>query len=661
MGQMAHTLKDALTQNDRNNMKHNYNYSIVETPSTTFENPPRSRHSRAAAQNFTRTSSLGWALRLWPAAAFLWLCLLLVASSELRAQTGLTPYVMHNPDTSHADQEPPKGGGNGWVPVGAGGITLQPHEIVALAVRNVYNADRNKTCKVMLGDRNNGDGQFYKDNIGKTSPAGWDSNGDRTEATLKDELVDSRDIVIIEFKPQPAWERINLENKTDIPLTFPVEVETKCQWNQVYFNALKSKCSFGAAGAMVTNQAVKQVMVFPRTISVDPTVPPTLSAPPDSGNWSATPVYIDPDGTNRPLGGVLYKTDGAGLSPGEECQFSFLMQGPTADLQYAMYAYDDVAQEFQEYNLDLHPKLSIATINNAVGLQFDSVLGLDYILQNSIDLQTWQPLHTFTGTGGTINSSSPRNGPIGFFRLQCVPSPITPPALSTIDAEAWSTFLVLTFSEPVSSVTATNLPDYFVGNNLGPVPILSVSQLWDRAVRLTLATPMTPGGIYFLGVQGVGDLNGELMTPTTVQFIAATLQTPCPGGTLLARQAYSECNTDGFWHVVEDDWYRCPDGTTRKFRVADTKTTQPCGPSQTAPSAAGLLYPTAADVASTCQSPVLIGQVQVRECVGGLWSLSTYLKYRCLDGTIYLSGPIQNVPMNPPTPCDQLPPPMPAP
>jgi hypothetical protein len=68
---------------------------------------------------------------------------------------------------------------------------------------------------------------------------------------------------------------------------------------------------------------------------------------------------------------------------------------------------------------------------------------------------------------------------------------------------------------------------------------------------------------YFLGVRGVSDLAGNVMPPATFSFTAAPLQTPCPGGILMTKQVYSECNPDGFWHVVEDDYYRCPDGKPR--------------------------------------------------------------------------------------------------
>ena len=693
-------------------MKTNHNYSVIKTVKTAFENLPQFahpvrikgvdvyrtrevgsigrrfenlrysrveslRHGRSrmlghacAAVDSTRTSSLGWPLRNWRTVVLFWLCVLLISTSKLSAQTvltgtGLKPYVMHNPDPTKVDKEPPKGGGNGWDPVGPDGITLQPHEIVALAVRNVYNSDRTKTCKVMLGKKGDGRGKSLKDNIGKSSPMGWDQDGAPIQGIIRNEPYFPRDTVIIEFDPQPAWERINLENKTDAPITFPVEVETKCVKHKIRSRTYTSNCSFGAADAMVEDQFTTEILMFPQTVQLDPSAPPTFSAPPDSGNWTAIPVYDDPDGTNHPLGGVLYTTDGPGLSPGEECEFSFTMQGPAADLQYTMYAYDSVSGEYQDYQIDLRPTLAISTSNNTANLQFDSTLGLNYILESSTDLHTWQPRQTIIGTGETINSSTSATGPVGFFRLRCIPSPIadhTPPTLSTIAAAAFRNTLVLSFSEPMNSITASNRLNYFVGNNLGPIQIQNVSLVGARAVKLTLATTLTPASNYFLGISGVTDLNGNAITPTTLPFTAATLQTPCAGGTLLVKQAYSECNPDGFWHVVEDDWYRCPDGSTQKFRVADTKTTQPCAAGQTAPSSsAGLLYPTAADVASACQSPLYIGQVQVCECFAGLWSISTYLQYRCLDGTIYLSGPVQNVPINPPATCDQPAPPMPAP
>ena len=586
---------------------------------------------------------------------------------------GLTPYVMQgtpgNPiDPTKADKAPPGGAGGGWSEVPAEGITLQPDEVVVLATLNTFQGDKTKTWKIMLGKKgDDAQSKSLKANLKKENATGFNPDGDRIRPLRPQEFTIPRNTVQYDFEPQPEWERIDLRNSGTTPITFTIEVEvtSKCEAVTVQNNTYKSRCEFCATGPGVlrTNMLITQIFMFPQTIALDPSVPPTISAPTNTGNWFAVPVYDDPDGTNRPLGGVLFSTDGLGLSAGEECQFSFTMQGPAADMQYTMYAYDDVSQEFQDFAVNLQPTLAISVSNNSAGLQFDTVLGLNYILESSPDLTTWQPLQTFTGTGGLINSLTPLTGDSGFFRLHTVPAPVNlnPLALSTVTAVSPSNFLVLSFSEPVDPLTALNPANYFLGNNFGPIPVVNVSQLWSRAVKLTLPTPLTPNGNYFLGVDGVTDLNGNTNAPTTVPVAAFVPQIPCPGGVLLVQQAYSECNSDGFWHVVEDDWYRCPDGTTQKFRVSDTKTTQPCGNGQAAPSAAGLLYPMAADVATTCQSPVYKGQVLIRECVGGVWSVSTYLKYACLDGSIYLSGPVQNVPINPITPCNQPPPPMPAP
>jgi hypothetical protein len=228
-----------------------------------------------------------------------------------------------------------------------------------------------------------------------------------------------------------------------------------------------------------------------------------------------------------------------------------------------------------------------------------------------------------------------------------------PPVLSAVAALPFTNSILLTFSEPVDPATATDPANYFVGG-FSPIMVQNVIQEQPRCVRLLISSLLMPGTNYFLGVHGVSDPSGNVMNPTTVNFTTANVQNPCPGGTLLVRQAYSECNSDGMWHVVEDDWYRCPDGTTRRFRVSDVKTTQPC--SNPNPSPVGLLYPTESDVASHCQSPVYQGQVIIYECVGGLWSASTYNLYQCLDGTYYVSGPVQNVPVTPATGCSQRPP-----
>jgi hypothetical protein len=131
----------------------------------------------------------------------------------------------------------------------------------------------------------------------------------------------------------------------------------------------------------------------------------------------------------------------------------------------------------------------------------------------------------------------------------------------------------------------------------------------------------------------------------------------------LARQTYCVGNPgDGLWHVVEDDWYtNATSSAPQSFRVADTQTTEACSPGQTPPNPVGLLYCTAAYVAATCQGSTTVGPLTVCTCDGGSWQAAAYNQDQCTDGTPFLDGPIQTVPMTPTTPCDQQPPLSPAP
>jgi hypothetical protein len=599
--------------------------------------------------------------------AFLGLSLIAGCLGSLQAQnTNLSPLpAFFATNTTPVPTNPPlPGGGNGWTPFPNGGVTLAHNDTICFAFQNDEDLNKSKYFRIEIQTTRVNDIQcLANEDKGARDSAGvafakkqitYNGGGFRAGANANeryDEWI---------FTPCPAWEWVSYKNTCNHPITISsVRAGSTCASVRPSFRSLLAQgLRFGAPGpgAMVTNEFINQVMVFPQTIAIDTLAPMTFSAPTNSGNWTASPIYMDPFGNPAPLGGVLYTSDGTGLNPSMLCDFSFSMQGP-ADLQYSMYAYDNVMAEFQEFNLNLRPTLTISQGTSAVELDFNSVPGLNYVLLGSPDLQTWSPLQTFSGTGGIVTVQTPMNGPTGFFRLGCQPAtlPGNPPVVGAITADALSNALTIVFSEPVDSSTAANPANYFVGSTLGGTITESPLQVRPDAVTLMLNTPLMPGVNYYLGVTGVSDTNGNVMVPATFPFAAATLQTPCAGGELLVRQAYSECNPDGFWHVVEDDYYACPpDGAVQKFRVADTKTTQPCA--SNTPSPVGLLYPTAADVASTCQSPILLGQITIYECVGGLWSASTYLKYQCLDGTIYLSGPIANVPVNPPTGCTQPPP-----
>lgn len=140
--------------------------------------------------------------------------------------------------------------------------------------------------------------------------------------------------------------------------------------------------------------------------------------------------------------------------------------------------------------------------------------------------------------------------------------------------------------------------------------------------------------------------------------LAQALEEPCPGGRLLVRHAYSECQSNGTWHVVEDAWYACPpDGGIKKFRVYDVDSGQPCSPTLPPPPPDGVRY---RKVDSTCLSPIPTGEkVVLMECRNGMWDEATYNVVLCSNNERRLDGPISTVPARPPTECSK-PPPKPA-
>jgi hypothetical protein len=125
--------------------------------------------------------------------------------------------------------------------------------------------------------------------------------------------------------------------------------------------------------------------------------------------------------------------------------------------------------------------------------------------------------------------------------------------------------------------------------------------------------------------------------------------------TTVGTVSYSECQDDGFWHVVEDAYYACPpDNRVVRYRVADRKTEQRCTEGMEPPTPAGLGYQL---LDPSCQSPADTGQkIVLMICTNGHWAEATYLIFRCLDGNLRLSGPVSNVPAMPPTRCSERPP-----
>jgi hypothetical protein len=113
--------------------------------------------------------------------------------------------------------------------------------------------------------------------------------------------------------------------------------------------------------------------------------------------------------------------------------------------------------------------------------------------------------------------------------------------------------------------------------------------------------------------------------------------TPLPAGCQYsAYHAYSECQADGFWHVVSDGLWAC-NGQAGRTRLTDKKTDQACtGQKKTkAPEAQTQL----ATGLQGCQSPKPDGDIWVQQCISNIWHNVKYLRYVCLDGAVRLDAP----------------------
>jgi hypothetical protein len=588
------------------------------------------------------------------------------------------------------DTPPP---GPGWQQVAGtdangnpveGRVKVPAHGQLTLSRPNEFVENKHKHWLLSLEGANVGNAAAVKDLTGKTDPTGYDNKGkalkgdDCKPATPKTPFDQNTNIRNLQynFYPQPAWERATIQNPTGADIFFNVvKNETKCdshastllamvlpgtgQPGTAVAIAVTGMCSFPGSR---NPELIDELAFLPEDNDIDTNTLGTANMP-ASTIWQVS-YANEYAGMSAPHGAVIFTcVSGGGLTNGQIYNLAVAMLGQ-ADTHYTEVTHDSIAQQYATMDVDLAPTIFISTgSNNLASLEFNSTLGFNYSLLGSPSLSTsqWQPFQGFVGTGNDIASQVPMTGSSGFFRVACQPAPpvINPPSVIGVSAPANSNAITITFSEPVDPMTATDPNNYFTGGFFGPILIDNVSPLGSRAVVLTLGSPLMLSSNYFLGVRGVADLNGNVMAPTSSQFSPFALQAPCPGGTQLARQTYSVCEPDGFWHVVEDDWYDCPPVT--KFRVADTKTDQPCNSAQTPPNPVGLLYCTSADVVSTCQSYNTVGPVTVCTGNGGLWQASSYIQDQCLDGTLYLDGPIQTVPMNPPTSYGQTPPFSPAP
>lgn len=104
----------------------------------------------------------------------------------------------------------------------------------------------------------------------------------------------------------------------------------------------------------------------------------------------------------------------------------------------------------------------------------------------------------------------------------------TGPGLLSARGDDRSTLVAVTFTEPVSSNTATLAANYTVAPGGGAaIPVAGVVlDVSGRAATLTLAAPLVGGTSYTVTIANIADLTGNLSPPGTRVTFVATLSSP---------------------------------------------------------------------------------------------------------------------------------------
>ncbi|MCD4652964.1 hypothetical protein K8T06_03415 [bacterium] len=255
-----------------------------------------------------------------------------------------------------AKNSPPGLPGQAWDVGGGLDLTLPPGASTYFAFKNVLNLSNHKILTVLIsgaigGDPNNtieilgaGTQGFKTGDDTQTVPRSWNIQP----------LPPNTMSITFNFGRQPLWERIQFRNISGNPVNYSITANCKC-WNgqRWVYKCNLDNAAFGADGAMDGDQRIKEVYYFPSTVPIDTSVPPLFMGPPGSGNWTYQFVFNDPDGNPRPLGGVEWTSDGAGLGPSEEYDTEFTMT-EEADASYDVYAYDDEHSEYQLFHLNFN-------------------------------------------------------------------------------------------------------------------------------------------------------------------------------------------------------------------------------------------------------------------------------------------------------------------
>ena len=144
------------------------------------------------------------------------------------------------------------------------------------------------------------------------------------------------------FYPQPEWESVEIKNNSGVAKNIQVaSCASHCSIkhriesiNGITDGQMEfSENMFGGEGLLPNTSQFTEIEIYPRNAAVDLGAPPSIIAPPHTGNWEFDFSFVDPAGNPRPGGGVRFTSDGPGLSNAEIHHISLAMTS-MADSSY---------------------------------------------------------------------------------------------------------------------------------------------------------------------------------------------------------------------------------------------------------------------------------------------------------------------------------------
>ena len=248
-----------------------------------------------------------------------------------------------------------------WTPTAPNGdvsVNLGKWNVIYIGIPNVYVKENKK--KVTLKVTGAGAHKLHGYGaIGWYQPYGSTANlncyGQGWSKPDKDPGPPESITWTITFDPQPDWEWICLRNYGSAQqFDINIEAEDECSYDGRIGTRLDSDASFGGPDDMRDYFRITEVGYFPEDREIDMGSVPTFNALPHTGNWTSSFQFVDPEGNPRPLGGVVWNSDGLGLEGGERYQSGFDMLGE-ADLKYSQYIFDAEAGTYHKFSLDFWP------------------------------------------------------------------------------------------------------------------------------------------------------------------------------------------------------------------------------------------------------------------------------------------------------------------